>query len=62
VPVGLLGHARAGHAAPALAAILAHGNDAPDAAAAETALIGLAADGEARRVGIGDGALWLAAG
>ncbi len=42
-------------------AILTRGNDAPDAGAAELALIDLAAEGAARRVAVGDGALWFAA-
>jgi 2-hydroxychromene-2-carboxylate isomerase len=41
-----------------VAAIMAHGNDAPDRAAAEDALIELAAAGEVRRVAAGDDALW----
>jgi hypothetical protein len=44
-----------------VAAIMARGNDAPDRAAAEDALIGLVADGSAVRVPLGDDALWLAA-
>jgi 2-hydroxychromene-2-carboxylate isomerase len=43
-----------------VAATMAAGNDAPDLAAAEDALIELAASGKARRVPIGDDALWLA--
>ena len=43
-----------------VAAIMAAGLTAPDRAAAETALIELAAAGEARRVAIGDDALWRA--
>jgi 2-hydroxychromene-2-carboxylate isomerase len=42
-----------------VAAIMARGNDAPDRAAAEDALIGLAADGTAVREPLGDDALWL---
>jgi 2-hydroxychromene-2-carboxylate isomerase len=44
-----------------VAAIMARGNDAPDRAATEDALIGLVADGSAVRVPLGDDALWLAA-
>jgi hypothetical protein len=42
-----------------VAAIMTSGNDAPDRAAAEDALIGLAADGSAVRMPLGDDALWL---
>jgi 2-hydroxychromene-2-carboxylate isomerase len=45
-----------------VAAIMTHGNNAPDKAAAERALIELAGEGGARRVALGDDALWLAAG
>jgi protein-disulfide isomerase-like protein with CxxC motif len=41
-----------------IAAVMARGNDAPDRAAAEDALIELAARGAVRRVGLGDDALW----
>ena len=41
---------------------MTHGNDAPDRAAAEAALIELVADGKAARQSLGDDALWLAAG
>jgi hypothetical protein len=41
-----------------VAAIMAHGNDAPDRAAAELALIELAAGGSVRRIPVGDDALW----
>jgi 2-hydroxychromene-2-carboxylate isomerase len=44
-----------------VAAIMAAGNDAPDRARAEDALIGLAADGSARRLPLGDDALWVPA-
>jgi len=40
------------------AAILAQGNEPPDRAAVETALIDLVADGSARRIALGDDALW----
>jgi hypothetical protein len=43
-----------------IAAIMTAGNDEPDRAAAERALIDLAGDGSARRVALGDDALWLA--
>jgi 2-hydroxychromene-2-carboxylate isomerase len=43
-----------------VAAVMARGNDAPDRAAAEDALIGLAAEGSAVRVPLADDALWLA--
>ena len=41
-----------------VAAIMTHGNDAPDRAAAEDALIELAAAGTVRRIPLGDDALW----
>jgi protein-disulfide isomerase-like protein with CxxC motif len=41
-----------------IAAVMAHGNDAPDRAATEDALIELAAAGSVRRIGLGDDALW----
>jgi protein-disulfide isomerase-like protein with CxxC motif len=44
-----------------VAAIMTRGNDAPDRDAAESALIELAGEGHARRVALGDDALWLAA-
>jgi 2-hydroxychromene-2-carboxylate isomerase len=43
-----------------VAAIMAWGNDEPDRAAAEEALIELAAEGDVVRVPLGDDALWLA--
>lgn len=42
-----------------VAAVMTHGNDAPDRVAAEAALIELLAEGGARRIGVGDDALWL---
>jgi 2-hydroxychromene-2-carboxylate isomerase len=44
-----------------VAAVMTHGNDAPDRAAAEDALIELVAGGECVREPLGDDALWLAA-
>ena len=44
-----------------VAAILREGNDAPDPAAAEDALIEAAARGDAIRVAVGDDAVWYAA-
>jgi 2-hydroxychromene-2-carboxylate isomerase len=44
-----------------VAAVMTHGNDAPDRAAAEDALIELAAAGGCAREPLGDDALWLAA-
>lgn len=43
-----------------VAAIMASGNDAPDRVAVESALIELAGEGRARRVALGDDAMWLA--
>jgi len=45
-----------------VAAVMTAGNDAPDSEAAEAALLGLVAEGAARRVAVGDGALWYAGG
>jgi predicted DsbA family dithiol-disulfide isomerase len=44
-----------------VAALLTHGNDAPDRRAAEAALIELVAEGKATRRPLGDDALWTAA-
>jgi len=44
-----------------VAALLTHGNDTPDRAAAEAALLELLADGRAMREPLGDDALWTAA-
>jgi protein-disulfide isomerase-like protein with CxxC motif len=44
-----------------VAALLTHGNDAPDRRAAEAALIELVADGQATRRPLGDDAVWTAA-
>ncbi len=41
-----------------VAAVMAHNNEQPDRAAAEDALIGLAGTGRARRIPLGDDALW----
>ena len=45
-----------------LAAVMAHGNDAPDRTGTELALIDLAAAGQVRRVPLGDDALWARPG
>jgi protein-disulfide isomerase-like protein with CxxC motif len=50
-----------GLATAEVAAVMAPNNIAPDPDAAEDALIGLAAAGEARRVALGNDALWAAA-
>jgi 2-hydroxychromene-2-carboxylate isomerase len=44
-----------------VAALMTHGNEAPDRRAAETALLELVADGAATREPLGDDALWRAA-
>ena len=44
-----------------VAAIMCGNNQQPDRAAAEDALIELVAEGRARRIALGDDALWLAA-
>ena len=41
-----------------VAALMTHGNDAPDRRGAEAALIELVAEGKARRQSLGDDALW----
>jgi hypothetical protein len=45
-----------------IAAIMARGNDAPDRAAAEEALIDLAAAASVRRIPLGDDAVWARPG
>jgi hypothetical protein len=45
-----------------VAALMTHGNDAPDPAAAEAALLELVADGRAIRQPLGTDALWKPAG
>jgi hypothetical protein len=45
-----------------VAALMARGNDAPDRAAAETALLALAHEGRAERHPLGDDALWTVPG
>ncbi len=59
-PETLLEHFPDGLTTQEVAALMTHGNDAPDRRAAETALLGLVADGRATRRPIGDDALWLA--
>ena len=44
-----------------VAALLTHGNDAPDRAAAESELIELVADGRVVRTPLGDDAVWQSA-
>jgi predicted DsbA family dithiol-disulfide isomerase len=61
-PAPLLARFGDGLTTQEVAALLAAGNDAPDRAAAERALLELAADGGAVRVPAGDDALWRAAG
>ena len=60
-PAELLAHFAGGLTTQEVAALMTHGNDAPDRRAAETALIGLLADGRATRTPLGDDALWRAA-
>ncbi len=61
-PEPLLEHFRGGLTTQEVAALMAHGNDAPDRHAAEAALIELVAGGRATRTPLGDDALWRAAG
>ena len=60
-PADLLHHFTGGLTTQEVAALMTHGNDAPDRHAAEAALIGLVADGRATRTQLGDDALWRAA-
>lgn len=60
-PGPVLAALREGLTTREVAACLAQGNDPPDDAAAEDALIELVAAGRARRDPVGDGALWCAA-
>jgi predicted DsbA family dithiol-disulfide isomerase len=57
-PAALLAHFPGGLTTQEVAALMASGNDAPDRAAAERALIELVAAGEAERQPLGDDALW----
>jgi predicted DsbA family dithiol-disulfide isomerase len=60
-PAPLLGHFTDGLTTQEVAALLTEGNDLPDRAAAETALLELVASGDAVRLTLGDDALWQAA-
>jgi protein-disulfide isomerase-like protein with CxxC motif len=60
-PVALLEHFDGGLTTQEVAALMTHGNDPLDRRAAEAALIELVAAGRARRMALGDDALWLAA-
>ena len=60
-PEPLLRRYREGLVTQEVALLLAHGNDAPDRAAAERSLIALVARGRARRTPLGNDALWTAA-
>jgi predicted DsbA family dithiol-disulfide isomerase len=60
-PAPLLEHFPDGLTTQEVAALMTHGNDAPDRRAAEAALLGLVADGHATRRPLGDDALWRAA-
>ena len=57
-PAPLLDHFPDGLTTQEVAALMARGNDAPDRAAAERALVGLVAEGGAVRRALGDDALW----
>jgi 2-hydroxychromene-2-carboxylate isomerase len=58
-PLDALGTVPFGLTTQEVAAVMARGNDAPDRAAAEDALIGLVAEGSAVRVPLADDALWV---
>ena len=60
-PAPLLEHFSGGLTTQEVAALMASGNDAPDRAAAERALIELVAAGQAERQPLGDDALWRSA-
>ncbi len=60
-PEPLLAYFPHGLTTQEVAALMAAGNDAPDRASAEAALLALVADGSARRETLGDDALWKAA-
>lgn len=60
-PEPLLGAWPGGLTTQEVAALMTHGNDAPDRQAAEAALIELVAEGKATRQSLGDDALWRAA-
>ncbi|MGZ4174534.1 MAG: DsbA family oxidoreductase [Solirubrobacteraceae bacterium] len=57
-PAPLLDNFPDGLTTQEVAALMARGNDAPDRAAAERALVGLIAEGGAVRSALGDDALW----
>jgi hypothetical protein len=59
-PEPLLEHFPEGLTTQEVALLMTRGNDAPDRAATETALIELVGAGRARREPLGDDALWLA--
>jgi predicted DsbA family dithiol-disulfide isomerase len=60
-PEPLLQAFGAGLTTQEVAALMTHGNDAPDRKGAEAALIELVAEGKATRTPLGDDALWVAA-
>ena len=57
-PAALLEYFEFGLTTQEVAALLTHGNDRPDRAGAETALLELLAEGRAERHPLGDDALW----
>ena len=61
-PAELLEHFGFGLTSQEVAALLTVGNDVPDRAAAERALLGLVAEGRAERRPLGDDALWCLPG
>ncbi len=61
-PVELLEHFEFGLTTQEVAALLTHGNDRPDRAGAEIALLGLVGEGRADRHPLGDDALWVLPG
>ena len=57
-PLAILRRFPEGLVTEEVALIMTHGNAAPDRLAAESALVDLVADGSARRIALGDDALW----
>jgi hypothetical protein len=58
-PLPLLERFGEGLTTQEVAVLMTRGNDAPDRRAAETALLGLAAEGQAVRQPVGDDAVWM---
>ncbi|HEY5430018.1 MAG TPA: DsbA family protein [Solirubrobacteraceae bacterium] len=59
-PGALLEYFEFGLTTQEVAALMTHGNDLPDRAAAESALLALVSEGRATRLALGDDAVWVA--